>query len=220
MKGMHDYEQRPDYTVGEEIANSITHGVGVLLGVAGLVLLVTLAAIYGDAWHVVSFSIYGVTLVITFLASTLYHAIQQPRAKHVFNVLDHASIYLLIAGTYTPILLISMRGPWGWTMFGVIWGSAFIGVVFKSLFINRFRMLSVAMYVLMGWTCLIAFRPMLRSLGAPGVFWIAIGGLFYTVGVIFYLWKRLPYGHALWHLFVLAGSASHFFAIIRYVGYQ
>lgn len=204
-----------EYSLKEEIANSITHGIGAGLSVAGLTLLVVLAAIYGDVWRIVSFSIFGSTLVILYLASTLYHSFQNPRVKRVLRVLDHASIYLLIAGSYTPFLLVSMRGVWGWTMFGVVWGLALIGVTFKVFFIGRYEVLATAAYVLMGWLCVIAFKQMLVSVPPGGVTFLIIGGVVYTVGVIFYAWHKLPYNHAIWHLFVLGGSICHFFAVIN-----
>lgn len=204
-----------EYSLKEEIANSITHGIGAGLSVAGLTLLVVLAAIYGDVWRIVSFSIFGSTLVILYLASTLYHSFQNPRVKRVLRVLDHASIYLLIAGSYTPFLLVSMRGVWGWTMFGVVWGLALMGVTFKVFFIGRYEVLATAAYVLMGWLCVIAFKEMLVRVPPGGVTFLIIGGVVYTVGVIFYAWHKLPYNHAIWHLFVLGGSICHFFAVIN-----
>jgi len=205
------------YSVGEEIANSITHGIGAALSVAGLTLLVVLAAIYGDAWRVVSFSVYGSTLVILYLASTLYHSIQHPKVKPILRIFDHASIYLLIAGTYTPFTLVSMRGTWGWTIFGIVWGLAIVGIIFKTFFIGRFENLSTAAYVLMGWVVVIAFKELLVSLSTGGIIWLVIGGVTYTLGVIFYAWEKLPYNHAIWHLFVLGGSLCHFFAILFHV---
>lgn len=207
--------QSPEvYTLGEEIANSITHGIGAVLSVTGLVVLVILAALYGDMWRVVSFSIYGSTLIILYLVSTLYHSSQDPRVKRTFRFLDHASIFLLIAGTYTPFLLVSMRGAWGWTLFGIIWGLACLGIVFKALFMGRFRIFSVVIYILMGWLCVIALREMLVSIPPGGMLWLAIGGATYTAGVIFYAWKQLPYNHAIWHMFVLCGSICHYLSIL------
>lgn len=203
--------------MGEEIANSITHGIGVALSIAGLVVLVVLAAAKGDAWRVVSFSIYGATLILLYLASTLYHAFRNERVKHFFNILDHSMIYILIAGTYTPYMLVSLRGAWGWTIFGIIWGLAIFGIISKTLFINQSTKISVSVYILMGWFCLIALRQMFLSVGLGGMLLLAAGGLFYTVGVVFYVWRRLPYGHAIWHLFVLAGSICHYFSILFYV---
>lgn len=205
------------YTIGEEIANSITHGIGAVLSVAGLTLLVVLAAIYGDVWRIVSFSIYGTSLFLLYLASTLYHSIQQPKIKRVLRIFDHAAIYLLIAGTYTPFMLVSLRGPWGWSFFGIIWGLAFLGIAFKAFFIGRYEKLATAAYVLMGWLCIAAFKEMLATLSPGGMAWVIAGGIVYTLGVIFYAWEKLPYNHAIWHLFVLGGSICHFFAILLYV---
>ena len=205
------------YSTGEEIANGITHGIGTGLSVAGLTLLVVLAALYGDVWRIVSFSIYGSTLIILYLASTLYHSFQHPRVKRIFRTIDHASIYLLIAGTYTPFLLVSMRGAWGWTLLVVVWGLALLGVGFQVLFTHRFQKLSVLAYILMGWISVIALKEALNTIPTGGLVLIAVGGVVYTVGVIFYAWKKLPYGHAIWHLFVLGGSMCHYFAVLFYL---
>ncbi len=210
-------ESRPFYSLAEEIANSVTHGIGAVLSVAGLTLLVVLAAIYGDVWRVVSFSIYGSTLVILYLASTLYHSFQNPRVKHVFRILDHVSIYLLIAGSYTPFLLVSMRGAWGWSLLGAVWGLALLGVAFKVIFIGRYEVLATAAYVLMGWMVVIAFKEMLVRVPPGGIALLIAGGLTYTFGVIFYAWEKLPFNHAIWHLFVLGGSICHFFAVLFYI---
>ena len=205
------------YSVGEEIANSVTHGIGAGLSVAGLTLLVALAAIYGDVWRVVSFSIYGSSLVLLYLASTLSHSIQHPKVKRILRIFDHSAIYLLIAGTYTPFTLVSMRGPWGWTLFGVVWGLALLGIAFKTVFIGRYEKWATAAYVLMGWLVVIAFKEMLVTVPPGGIVWLVIGGVVYTLGVLFYAWEKLPYNHAIWHLFVLGGSICHFFAILFHV---
>lgn len=204
-----------EYTMGEEIANSVTHGIGAALGVAALVVLVTFARIQGDAWKVVSFSIYGATLVLLYLASTFYHSFRSSRVKRLFRVFDHASIYLLIAGTYTPFALVNMRGGWGWTIFGLIWGLAVCGVVLKSLAFKKFRALSMVLYVAMGWLIIIALKPLLSALPSMGFVWLLLGGLFYTGGLIFFALNR-RYAHAVWHLFVLGGSICHFFCILFY----
>lgn len=205
------------YSLGEELAHSITHGIGAALSIAGLVLLVTLAAIRGDAWHVVACTIFGATLVLLYTASTLYHSITHPGAKKVLRVFDHAAIFLLIAGTYTPFTLVTLRGGWGWTLFVIVWGLALVGIIYKVTAKNRFRFLSVLLYLAMGWLVLIAIKPMVASMPRPGLVLLLAGGLCYTLGVIFYAWKRLPYGHAVWHLFVMAGSICHFFAVLLYV---
>ena len=203
-------------SIGEEIANSITHGLGLILSVAGLTVLVVLAALRGTAWHIVACSIYGTTLVLLYLSSTLYHAIQAPRAKRVFRIFDHAAIYLLIAGTYTPFLLVTLRGPLGWTLFGLQWGMAVCGVVFKSLTKGGYEIASTAVYALMGWMGLLAMRTMYSSLQLQGVLWIVAGGLSYTIGIVFFALNK-RYCHTIWHLFVLAGSICHFYAVLRYI---
>ena len=205
------------YTIGEEIANSVTHGIGAGLAIAGMTLLVVLAAVYGDIWRVISFTIYGASLVILYLASTLYHSFQNARVKHIFRILDHAAIYVLIAGTYTPFTLVNMRGPWGWTLFAVVWTMALIGITFKVFFIGRFEVVATLAYVAMGWLVVIAFKQMLITVPPGGIFWLFAGGLTYTIGVIFYAWNKLPYNHAIWHLFVLGGSICHFFAVLFHV---
>ncbi|HPA79291.1 MAG TPA: hemolysin III family protein [Thermoanaerobaculales bacterium] len=202
---------------GEEIASAVTHGLGAAASVAGLAVLVTAAALRGDAWHVVSVSIFGATLVLLYAASTLYHGLPLGRAKAVFRVLDHSAIYLLIAGTYTPFALVSLRGPWGWSLFGVIWGCAVAGIVLRTTFGVRWRVALVVLYVAMGWAGVVAVRPMIAAMPAPGIALVATGGLAYTSGIAFYGWRRLPYHHAVWHLFVLAGSALHFLAVLLYV---
>jgi len=209
------YHASKSYSLGEEIANSITHGLGTGLSVAGLTALVLLAALYGDVWQIVGFSIYGSTLIVLYLASTLYHGFQNPRAKRVFRIIDHAAIFLLIAGTYTPFLLISMRGVWGWTLLGIVWGLALLGVGFKVFFTHRFPVGSTLAYVLMGWLGVVAWKEAVARIPAGGLIWLGLGGVAYTVGVIFYAWKRLPYNHAIWHLFVLAGSICHYLAVLQ-----
>lgn len=205
------------YSLGEEIANSITHGVGALLSVAGLIALVLFAVNHGDVWRVVSFSVYGVTLLTLYLISTLYHSLPHPQVKRFFRTLDHAAIYLLIAGTYTPFLLVSLRGPLGWTLLAVIWTLALVGVVWKLFFMDRLKVVATVAYLLMGWIAIIAVKPMIDSLSTAGIILVATGGLVYSLGVIFYVWRRLPYNHAIWHLFVLAASVCHFFAVMTLV---
>lgn len=204
-------------SLGEEIANSITHGTGVGLSIAALVILLVYAARRGDAWKITSLSIYGATLIILYLASTLYHAITNPRFKRFFRVLDHCSIFLLIAGTYTPVTIGVMRGPWGWTLFGVIWALAIIGINLKIFALDRRKRLSVVIYLLMGWLVVIAIKPLLHSLEPKSLTWLFIGGGFYTLGVVFFVLKKMPYHHSILHLFVLAGSICHFFAMLNLV---
>ena len=202
-----------------EILNSITHGAGILLGIAGLVLLLVFAATTGGgAWKIVSFSVYGFSLILMFTASTLYHGVRDKRLKKTLNIFDHVSIYILIAGTYTPFMLVSLRGPWGWTLFGVIWGLAIAGVVFRLFFYTR-RMwfFSTLIYLFMGWMIIIAIRPLIMEVPAGGLYWLLAGGLLYTIGVVFYLFENNRFNHVIWHLFVLGGTICHFFAIFFYV---
>ncbi len=203
--------------LGEEIANSITHGIGAALSVAALVLLVVFAALENDAWAVVGFSIFGASLIILYLTSTLYHSFTNRKVKRIFRVLDHSMIFILIAGTYTPITLTVLRGAWGWTLFGLIWGLAIFGIVMKIAFFDRFNGLSMVLYLLMGWLVVIAVKPMLMSAPTGLLVWMGFGGLSYTLGVIFYAWDRLPFNHAIWHLFVLGGSVCHFFGMILHI---
>jgi hemolysin III len=202
-----------DLTSNEEIVNGITHGIGALLSVVALIVLIVVAGKSGDALQLVSFSIYGATLILLYLSSTLYHSFSSPRIKNLFARFDHVSIFLLIAGTYTPILLTSIGGVWGWSLFGVIWGLALVGAVIRSIYLHRFRKLMVAVYLLMGWMFVIAGKQVYLSLPSISVTFLILGGVAYSVGVIFYMWRRLPYSHGIWHLFVLAGSILHFFAI-------
>ena len=213
-----DSWQKPTYNLKEEIAASVTHGIGAGLSVAGLTLLIVLAAIYGDIWQVVAFSIYGVSLFFLYLASTLYHAIQNPRTKRVFRVLDHTGIYLLIAGTYTPFLLVGMRGVMGWTLLVIVWAMALAGILWKIFFLGRLEILATIFYVLMGWLAIIGIKEMLVSIPMAGLILLVTGGIVYMLGIIFYAWEKLPYNHAIWHLFVLGGSLLHFFAIVTLVG--
>ncbi len=211
-----DRQMRP-YTLGEEIGNAVTHGVGILLSCAGLATMVALSALYGDAWHVVSTAVYGTTLVLLYTASTLYHALTHPKAKRVFKILDHSFIYLLIAGTYTPFTLVTLRGPWGWSLFGTVWGLAVIGVALEAFFVSRPKWLSALVYVGMGWIIVVAMRPLLAALPTGGLWLLFAGGLAYTGGTLFYVIKNVRYMHAVWHLWVLGGSVCHFLAIVLYV---
>ena len=201
----------------EEVANTITHGIGLLLSIVGFVVLLVLAALRGTAWHIVACSIYGATLICLYTASTLYHAVISPRVKRALRIFDHSAIYLLIAGTYTPFLPVSLRGPWGWSLFGVIWGLALAGVLFKFWFVERFMILSTAVYIAMGWLVVIAAKPVITHVPFTALIWLLAGGLAYTGGVIFFAAKRIPYSHAIWHLFVLAGSICHYFAVLSTV---
>jgi hemolysin III len=197
-----------------ELANAITHAIGVALALGGLAVLVVIASLHRSPRQIVSYSIYGVTLVLLFAASTAYHGISHPRAKRLLRTLDHAAIYLLIAGTYTPFALISLRGAWGWSLLGLIWALAAIGVVFKIFFTGRFPRTSTVVYLAMGWLALVAVRQLFANLPATGFVLLFAGGLCYTVGVLFFAFDgKLRFNHAVWHLFVLAGSICHFFAV-------
>jgi hemolysin III len=205
------------YSTKEEIANSIVHGIGAALGIAALVILIVSAALKGSAWHVVSFSIYGATLIILYTMSTIYHALTHRRAKDIFEIFDHCAIYLLIAGTYTPFTLVPLHGRLGWWMFGIIWGLAIIGIVFKVYFVKRFIVVSTMIYIGMGWMITIGLKRLWEAMPTAGLIWLALGGVLYTGGTIFYVKKRVTYFHAIWHVFVLAGSICHFFCVLLYV---
>lgn len=209
--------QEYSYTLAEEVAHTVTHAFGMLLSIAGLAILVGFSSLNGDAWHVVSSSVYGTSLIILYGASALYHGIPHPVAKVLLQRIDHAAIYLLIAGTYTPFLLISLRGSWGWSLFGVIWSLALTGVVLEFINWKPFKKISLALYLGMGWIVIVAINPMLEQVATGGLVLLLAGGLFYSLGVIFYVWDSLKYNHAIWHMFVLAGSVLHFFSILFYV---
>ncbi|PKL10039.1 MAG: hemolysin D [Spirochaetae bacterium HGW-Spirochaetae-7] len=202
------------YPLGEEIANAVTHGVWALLSIAGLVILVVSAAVRGDAWYVVSFAVFGLSAVLLFTMSTIYHAIAAPRAKRVLKVLDHSSIYVLIAGTYTPFALTALRHTVGWLVFGIVWGAAAIGISLKPFLAGKARLLSTISYVAMGWIIVIAWRPLVDAVEAGSLRLLIAGGLAYTVGAAFYMIKGRVWSHPLWHLFVGAGATLHFFAVI------
>ncbi|OHB79546.1 MAG: hemolysin III [Planctomycetes bacterium RBG_16_64_10] len=205
-------------TVEEELANSVTHGIGLLLSLIGLVGLLILASLHGTAWHVVGCAVFGTSLVLLYLASTLYHAVRSPRLKRILRHLDHVSIYLLIAGTYTPFTLITLRGPWGWTLFGIVWSLALFGIIFKFVFGHRHERWSLGVYLAMGWICVIAAKPIVELVPAGALGLLVAGGLAYTVGTIFWAAdKRVKYFHTVWHGFVILGSALHFCAVMLYV---
>ena len=205
------------YSLAEEITNSVTHGIAALLSVAGLAVLLVLASQQGDPWRIVSFSIYGVSLVALFLSSTLYHSIPAKAAKRVFQRMDHAAIYLLIAGTYTPFMLVTMRGAVGWTLLAIVWALAITGIALEIFCRGRFKRLSLGLYLAMGWLGIVVIKPVVAQMTTGGLTLLAAGGLLYTFGVIFYVWKRLPFNHAIWHMFVFAASICHFFAVACYV---
>ena len=204
------------YKLGDILANAITHGVGAALAIAGAAYLIAIST-RGPAILITSCSIFATTLILVYLCSTLYHSLVRTRARHVFQVLDHAAIYLLIAGTYTPFMLVSLRGRLGDTLLAIVWSLAIAGVVFKSLALGRFPIASAVIYLFMGWFIVFAFRPMLHAIGPHGMAWIAAGGLAYTLGIVFFANDHRRYFHALWHLFVLAGSVFHYIAVLLYV---
>lgn len=205
------------YTRGEEIANVVTHGIGTLLAIAGLVLLILFSSSYGDDWYTVSYTVYGITLVVLYLESTLYHGITNKKIKALFRIFDHSSIFLLIAGTYTPFTLTVLRGKIGWTIFIIVWTLAITGIVLKFFFVGKFKVLSTIMYVVMGWMIIFAIKPLMAVVPHYGLVLLFAGGIFYTVGAVLYLLDKIPYNHAVWHMFVLGGSTCHFFCILFYL---
>jgi len=205
------------YDSTEEKINVITHLIGLLLSIAALVVLIVHASYNGSARHIVSFTIFGASLILLYSASTLYHYSQKPNIRHKLNILDHASIYVLIAGTYTPFTLVTLKGALGWTIFGITWGIALIGVFFKLFYTGRYDKISTIAYVAMGWIIIIAIKPLIENLPLNGLYWLLAGGIFYTVGAILYSIHKIKFNHAIFHLFVLLGSFSHFMAVYFYV---
>lgn len=205
------------FTKKEEVANAIIHGIGAVLSVIALITLIIAASESGTAWHVTSFTIYGVTMLLLYVSSTLVHSFPQGRVKDIFEICDHASIYLFIAGTYTPFLFLVVKGALGWTLFGIVWGMALVGVVFKLFFTKKFLYLSTMLYIIMGWLIVFAWKPLVMSLAPGGLVLLVIGGVLYTVGAVFYVWRMFPFHHAVWHVFVLAGTVVHFFGVFYYL---
>lgn len=203
-------------TSGEEIANSLSHGIGLILAIAATPILIIAALRYGSAWNLIGVSVFAASMMMLYSASTLYHALRHDKAKRFFRMLDHSAIFLLIAGTYTPFTLGILRGPWGWTLLALIWGMAALGLTLKAVFGIRFNKLSVVLYLMMGWLVVIAAPQILRVMPLSGLAWIAAGGVAYTGGVAFYAAHRVRYAHFAWHLFVLAGTVCHFFAVLWY----
>lgn len=204
-------------TMGEELASALTHGLGATAALAGGAVLITLAALYGDGWQLGAAIVFGFTLLLLYVASTLYHAIQHPVAKGRLQVFDHCAIYLLIAGTYTPFTLIGLRGPVGWTLFGVIWALAVIGVIFKLFYTGRFKRLSTLVYIAMGWLVIVAAKPVMAALDAWTFGWLIAGGVFYTLGTVFYHRPEMKFSHAIWHVFVILGSVCHYISVMAQV---
>lgn len=211
------HKGRRDYTLGEEIANAIIHGLGIGLSVAALVILVAFATLSGDGYRMASAIVLGVALVLEYTASTLYHSFPQPRVKHLFKIFDHCGIYLLIAGSYTPFCLVTLREANGWTLFWVIWGLAAVGIALEAFWAYRPRWLSAAVYLGMGWMVVLSMKPLLANLEPAGIWLLVAGGLAYTLGTVFYVMKSVKYMHAVWHVWVLAGSTCHFLAVLLYV---
>ncbi|BAU27782.1 channel protein (hemolysin III family) [Aneurinibacillus soli] len=205
------------YTKKEEIANAITHGIGVLLSIVALVFLIRYSITEGTIWHVISFTIYGITMLVLYLSSTLLHSFPEGKVKDILEVFDHSSIYLFIAGSYTPFLFIIVKGTLGWTLFAIVWGMAICGIVFKMFFVKKFLFLSTLLYILMGWLIVLAWGPLASTLAGGGLSLLVWGGVLYTVGCVFYVWRGFPFHHAVWHLFVLGGSMLHFFSVFWYV---
>jgi hemolysin III len=205
------------YSKAEELANRFTHGLGALLSLVGAIALIMLAMAQRDTSRLVSVCIYGGCMVTFYCLSTAYHSVQRPYTRYVFRILDHVSIYLMIAGSYTPFALVTLRGVWGWSLLGTVWGLGTVGAVLKIFTTHKLPIIGPLLYIALGWVVVIAIKPLSASLATNGLLLLFLGGAAYTVGVAFYLWDRLPYNHAIWHLFVLAGSACHFGAIFYYV---
>ncbi|UAL45508.1 hemolysin III family protein [Sutcliffiella horikoshii] len=209
--------QTHTFSKGEEIANTVTHGIGILTSIAALVLLIVFSAINGTPLHLATFIVYGITMLMLYTSSTLLHALPKGKAKNVFEILDHSSIYFFIAGSYTPITLILMDGALGWTLFGIVWGLAIAGTVFKVFFVKRFILASTLLYVLMGWLAVFGWSDITSTVGTGGIAFLVAGGVVYSLGAVFYVWRAFPYHHAVWHVFVLGGTVLHFFFVLLYV---
>ncbi|MDM5359207.1 hemolysin III family protein [Peribacillus sp. RS7] len=205
------------YTKKEEVVNAITHGVGVLLSIAALVFLIIFSVQKGSPWHVVISVIYGVSMLLLYVSSTLVHSFPEGKTKDIFEIFDHSAIYIFIAGTYTPIMLLVIQGSLGWTLLAIIWGVAIIGVVFKAFYVKKFLFLSTILYIAMGWMIVIVWGPLSATMPTAGIHLLIAGGLLYTFGAIFYVWRAFPFHHAVWHVFVLGGSVTHFFAVLFYI---
>lgn len=205
------------FTKEEEIANAVTHGIGAILSLGALVTLITHASLYGNIWHIISFSLFGITMVLLYISSTLVHAFPPGKAKDIFEIMDHSSIYFFIAGSYTPFLFVAVDGWLGWTLFGVVWGLAVGGTIFKCFFVKRFLVISTIGYVVMGWQIIFVWNTLLETVPKNGLILLAIGGVLYTLGSVFYVWRGFKFHHAVWHIFVLAGTTVHFFSVLLYL---
>ncbi len=206
--------QHPVYNRNQEIAASISHGIGLGLSIIGFIMLIYLGITRGDIWHLVSFIVYGLSLVTLYLASTLYHGVQSPGAKRKLRMFDHIGIYLLIAGTYTPFMLAGLGGPVGWMMLGVVWGMALLGILWKIFFLGQFEVLATIGYVVMGAAGVVLIKDMLAAVPLVTIIWLAVGGAIYVLGILFYVWEKIPYNHVIWHFFVMAASLFHFVAVL------
>lgn len=217
-KGLHEVEDWAHaWILGDEWANTLTHGLGLLLSVLGLFFLIFFSRDSDDPWKLFSFVVYGGSLVLLYLASTIYHLSKTPKLKKIFRVIDHCAIYLLIAGSYTPFTLMPLKGLYGWLLFGAIWSLACAGIFLKSFYIHRFKRFSTALYLLMGWLAIIAAKPLVDNYPYEGLIWLVAGGILYTLGVFFFIQDKRKFYHAIWHLFVLAGSVCHYFSILLYM---
>ncbi|MDC3416545.1 PAQR family membrane homeostasis protein TrhA [Aquibacillus salsiterrae] len=205
------------FTRKEEIVHAVTHGIGALFSLTALVLLITFASLDGDFWHIFSATVFGLTMLLMYVSSTIAHGLKEGKWKDIFQIFDHAAIYLFIAGSYTPILLVPLRNEIGWTLLGIVWGIALVGIIFKIFFVEKFLILSTVFYVLMGWLIVFVWEPLSAAFPATGLLYLVVGGLLYTVGAVFYVWRKFHYHHAVWHLFVIAGSIFHFFTVFYYI---
>lgn len=217
MKGNDNLAATHSFSKGEELANSITHGIGAIFSIVALVLLIIFGSIKGSEMHIVSFGIFGITMLFLYISSTLVHSLRQGKAKDIFEILDHSAIYFFIAGTYTPYLFIIVQGWQGWTIFGIVWGLAILGTVFKCFFVKKYLYTSTILYLLMGWSIIVIWKPIIQNLSIAGIVLLVAGGLIYSIGSIFYMWRGFKYHHAIWHVFVIAGSACHFFGVLLYL---
>jgi len=214
---MKDIEEKKQYSPIEEKINIISHAIGFILSIVALVILVTYAILDGDVWHIVSFSIFGSSLIVLYAASTLYHSAKKPELRNRLNIIDHASIYVLIAGTYTPFTLVTLKGTIGWVIFGASWGLALTGIILKLFFTGKYDLISTIMYVLMGWIIVFAIKPLINNLPLEGLLWLFAGGISYTMGAILYSIGKIKFNHAIFHMLVLTGSFCHFMSVFFYV---
>jgi hemolysin III len=214
---MKEIEGIKHYSLIEEKTNIISHGIGFILSIVALMLLVTHANLYGNTWHIVSFSIFGASLIILFAASTFYHSAKRPELRNRLRIIDHASIYILIAGTYTPFTLVTLNGPIGWSIFGIAWGLALTGIILKLFLTGKYDLISTLMYVFMGWIIVFVIKPVINNLSLEGLLWLVAGGMAYTIGAVLYSIKKIKFNHAIFHVFVLIGSVCHFVSVFFYV---